>query len=418
MNQPPLMGGAIVVDQNEIIDVGLEESMVQRYPHAQRENFEHHVIIPGLINAHTHLDMSLNKNFVQDPVRSVTGSVNYIQWVRSCIDYKKNCNPEQERDAVLEGLTQVIDSGTTCIGDMGSYEGVFNQIENAGLRAVIFPELISYDSYVAKDLFETAMALVEKYTEIDNDLIQVGAGPYSAYTLSRNILRIMAQYCRTSHLPLMIHVAESFAEVEFFYDSTGDIADQLFPIIGWGEDLPPAFRKTPIHYLYDIGFLDAQPLLVGCVHLTDQDQKRIAFKKAKVVWCPRSQKYLRLGRAPIADLLDKKITVALGTDGLSSNNNLSLWDEMRQALDDLQEIYDHDKLGHEIFRMVTTQAAKALGLENEVGELRAGFSADYAVVNISEYSGKGDLYRFLIEHTQNSSVQKSVVGGQTLKRMN
>src|SRR3990167_5327997 len=216
----PLMDGAIAVENGEIIDVGKEEELLARYEDPLHEDYPNHILMPGLINAHTHLDMSLHKNFPFDPVRSVAVDVNFIDWLISCIEYKRSARADRLRQAVEEGIKACLESGTTCVGDMGSFEGIFQSLEQAGLRAVVFPEVLSYDPRVTKDLFESALAIVEKYIEYDSDLISVGVGPYSPYTLSRNILKIMSQYSRSAQIPIMIHAAESFSEMEFFYNST------------------------------------------------------------------------------------------------------------------------------------------------------------------------------------------------------
>lgn len=413
MEEEPLFDGAIAVENGEIIDTGLEEALLKRYPDASHEDYPRHALLPGLVNAHTHLDLTNHKNFPFDPVRSHAVEVSFVDWLLSTIDYRKASSVSKLKTSVEEGIESCIESGTTCVGDMGSYEGIFQSLSQAGLRGVIFPEILSYDPFVAKNLFETALAIVEKYMDLDSDLVGVGMGPYAPYLLSRNILKIMSQYCRSSNLPIKIHAAESFSEMEFFYNSTGDIATRLFPNIGWGESIPPAHHKTPLEYLDEIDFLASKPILIGCVGATPKDLDRVAKNEAKIVWCPRSQHYLKLGKAPIKTMLQKNITVALGTEGMSSTNNLSLWDELRFA----QEM-EKDLSPKTLMTMATQEAAKALGLEEEVGSLKRGKKADFIVVDISDYNAKGDLYSYLITQTKNYHVHKVVVNGQTLKTVN
>ncbi|MBX7147445.1 amidohydrolase family protein [bacterium] len=416
MDAPPLMAGAIAVENGEIIDVGSEKDLLARYENALLEEHPHHVLMPGLVNAHTHLEMTLHKNYPYDPVRQMAVDVSFVDWLISCIDYKKQSGPERLRQAVQEGLDAVIESGTTCVGDMGSFEGLPVCLDEVGIRAVIFPEVLSYDSSVAQDLYETAMAMIEKYMDFDSDLIGVGAGPYSPYTLSRNILKIMAQYCRSSNLPLMMHTAESFSEVEFFYNSTGDIATRLFPNIGWGDTLPPAFHKTPVHYLEDIDFLRASPILVGCSQITPADVDRIAASGSKIAWCPRSARYLKEGVPPIAQLLAKNVVLGLGTDGISSVNTLSMWDEMRMALEILKNAQGGE--AETVLKMATVGGAKVLGLSDQIGTLTPGKRADYILVDTAHHDDTSNLYAALIHHTKGFHVQKVVVDGKTIKNMN
>lgn len=415
MDGDVIPNGGMVIEKGEIVAVGEKRALQAQYPQAQSEHFETHALFPGLINCHTHLDLTAHKNYSGDPVRSLASEVHFSDWLLSTIDFKKNSSPETLRSAVEQGLEECIEAGTTSVADMGSFDGIIQTVEDKGMRAVLFPEVLSYSSAAAQNLYETAMALVEKYQETESDLITVGMGPYSPYTLSRNILKILAQYCRASGIPLMMHAAQSFAEMEFFYNSTGELADKLFPNIGWGDNLPPAFHKTPIEYLQEIGFLETQPLLVGCVNATQSDIERLAKAQAKVVWCPRSNHYLKLGRFPLVDYLEKGVTVVLGTEGLSSNNSYSLWDELRFAS---ELSHSQGITAKALLEMVTTQAAFALGLEKEVGSLSVGKRADYVAIDLSHMQFSEDIYSELLRSTHAYHVHKVVVNGKTLKSVN
>jgi len=417
MEGDPIVGGAMAIEGSEIIDIGKESDLLARYPGAQREDYINHVLMPGLINAHTHLDMSHHKNYPFDPVRTLGADTPFVDWLISSIDYKKRTSPERMREAVEEGLDACIESGTTCVGDMGSFEGIFHSLEQKGVRAVIFPEVLSYDSAVAKDLYEMAMAIVDKYSDFDSDLVSVGVAPYSPYTVSRNILKIMAKYVQGANIPLMMHVAESFSEMEFFYNSTGDIATKLFPVIGWGEDLPPAFRKTPVEYLDEVGFLAASPILACCVQMTPGDIDRLVKNKVKMVWCPRSNYYLKQGLAPLKQLKAKNVLLSLGTDGLASTNTLSLWDELRFAME-VSGGQGGRFSAEELLKMVTIQAARVLNLEAEVGSLSVGKKADYILVDASTCPENENIFSHLIQNTKSYHIHQVVVNGEVLKTVN
>ena len=410
-----LIDGAVAIEHGVIIDVGREEDLLKRYPSAEHQNYPHHVILPGLINAHAHLDMSLYRDFPNDPVRHPNTSPSYIDWLIGCLDYKRRAGHAQLREAVEWAIDECIQAGTTCVAEMGNYEGIFSVLEQKNMRAVVFPEVLSFDSTVSKDLFESALAIVEKYQDDESDLVTVGMGPYSAFTLSRNILRIMSHYCRSSQLPLMMHVAGSFSEMEFFHNSSGEIATKLFPNIGW-NDLPPEHQRTPIQHLSQIGFLECQPILVGCVQATDSDFDHIARSGSKIVITPRAGHYLHQGHPDLTRILERKIVVALGTDGIPSVDSLSLWDEMRAFIE-----YYHDRLpltGQQIFSMVTTNAAAALNLADAVGSLEKGKIADLVIVDVASIPTQGDLLLNLIKRVHNSHVVQVMINGRVVKSMN
>lgn len=415
MDSAPINNGAMVVDGDQIIAVGEKDELSKKYPNAEIQNFSNHVLMPGLINAHAHLEMTYHRDYPFDPVRSIATHVNFIEWLIGCIEYKKKQPPQKLTEAINAGLDSCVESGTTCVGDMGSFEGIFPLLKDKGIRSAVFPELMVYDSHVAKDLYQSALALVEKYENYDSGLITMGLAPYSPFTLSRNILKILAEYCRSSNIPLMLHAAESFSEVEFFYNSSGDIAERYFPYTGWGEDLPPNFKKTTVEYLEDIQFLKAKPILVGCVHTTPTDLDRIVASKAKVVLSPRANKYLQVGEAPLESIVEKGICVALGTDGIASNANLSLWDELRFVQEELAKNESNQVGGEDLLKMITKNASQVLDLQDSIGTLTPNKKADYIVIDASDIPSTGDLYSNLIKTTKGYHIQKVVVNGKVLK---
>lgn len=410
----PIMDGAVAVEGDEIIDVGREQDLLGRYQGATHEDYPQHVIMPGLINCHTHLGMSLYKDYPFDPVRNKGIAVNYVDWLLGCIEYKKSVDPSQQHMATEWAVDECLQSGTTCVADMGSYEGIVNILEQKNMRAVLFPEVLSIGTEVAKDLFESAMAIIEKYLDHDSDLITVGAGPYCSYMLSRNLLRIMSQYSRSSNIPLMIHAAESFAEMEFFHNSTGAIASRLFPIIGWDE-LPPEHKETPIQHLSQIGFLDAAPLLVGCTQVTPTDIEHIACTGSKVIMTPRSHMYLQQGKSPYKEMAQKRILTVLGTDGIPSVDTLSLWDEMRMFVR-LHSDTIH-LTGFDVLSMVTTNAAAALGLADDIGSLEKGKKADMILIDVSTIPQEGDFLMNLIQNVNNYHIKSAMIAGKNVKSM-
>jgi 5-methylthioadenosine/S-adenosylhomocysteine deaminase len=415
MSSDPVVDGAVAIEGDEIIDVGREEYLLKRYPNAQHEDYSECVIMPGLINCHTHLDMSLYQNFECDPVRNQNGVINFIDWLTGCIKYKKQVTTTQQAQAVDWAVEQCIQNGTTCIADMSTFEGMVPLLNQKHLRAVLFPEVMSIGTDVAKDLFESAMAIIEKYLDSDSDLVTVGAGPYAPYMLSRSLLRIMSQYSRSSNIPLMIHVAESFPEMEFFHNSAGDIATKLFPCIGWDE-LPPEHQKTPVQHLSQIGFLEAMPLLVGCTQVTTKDLDHIAQTGSKIVITPRSHMNLQQGKVPFKEINGRRILTVLGTDGIPSVETLSLWDEMRAFVRQHADVVPLS--GYDVLSMVTSRAAKALGLGDELGVIEKGRKADLILIDTTSIAPSDDFFMGLIQGVSSYHIKSVIIGGQVVKSVN
>jgi 5-methylthioadenosine/S-adenosylhomocysteine deaminase len=177
--------------------------------------------------------------------------------------------------------------------------------------------------------------------------------------------------------------------------------------------MPPQLKKTPIDYLADIEFLAAQPIIASATHLSRRDWQNLQTFGAKLVWTPRSSQ--NLGNPPLdwREARKYNISMALGTDGMSSVSSLSMWDEMRAAW---TEAASHDVSACQIFKMATIQAAQVLGMDNLIGSLEIGKRADYVVVDMSEREVTPEnIFQVLIENTKSYHVHAVAVDGKVLK---
>ncbi|MBI4212580.1 MAG: amidohydrolase family protein, partial [Deltaproteobacteria bacterium] len=291
---PLLKDSGLVMAKEKIIDVGTISELKKRYPQAEHHHFPGHCLMPGLVNAHCHLDLIdfyeqhyINADFAEPPQ-------DFMETLVASIHYKQDAKTAQMIRGIERGIARLIETGTTCVGDVTCYEGSFKMLENAGLRGIVYPEILAGRGEQAQAKYEVALALMEKHLDGSHDRIRAGLAPYAPYLLSRNLLRIISQHAQHSAIPMQIHAAESFAEMEFFFDSQGPIATSLFPTMGWKE-LPPEQQKTPIQYLADIGFLEAPVTIVGGLHLSARDFPILARHLARVVYCPTVNKTMKHG---------------------------------------------------------------------------------------------------------------------------
>lgn len=405
----PIENGALVVDGGIIVALGKEKEMLDRYPSAERHDLGSSALMPGLVNAHAHLDLVLSD--------LPWSESHFVQSILSLVDYKKVQSVEERRESIQSGLKKSLSSGTTCLADVGSYLDPGSLVDGIGLRLVAFSEILlsSKGGPSIHQVFESALSFVEEMKAAGGGRIQAGIAPYAPFMLSRHLLKVLAQHAVESKIPLQMHVAESFSEMQFFYDSKGDVADLLFAHAGWGKDLPPPHRKTPIEYLASIGFLDAAPSLVGCLHLSDADLKSIRQAHATVVHCPRSNVNLKLGKAPIRKILDAGIPVGLGTDLTFRQGSVSLWEEMRAALELHGSDASSSLTSTEILEMATLGGATVLRLEDSIGSLEPGKKADFIVVTAKEKISLKELSAWLIRHTVEGSVKEVYLDGRALK---
>lgn len=398
-------GWGLVIEDGRILEVGLQEKLLKGHPEIKPQDYPDCLIMPGLINAHTQLEL-LN---YERPKSAGTDTPPFVSWLIETWEYRKRLTPAARRGQLLEGIDRLLRSGTTCVGDTGNYVGVLSSIPKRGLRMVLYPEIFTSAEKSVQTDYEGALTLMDEIIAMDSPRIRPGMAPYAAYTVSTPLLKILGQNTARIGAELKIHAAESFAEMQFFYESGGEIAEQLFPALGWGE-LPPPHRKTPIGYLNSIGLLQKKPALVGGIHLADEDIRLMAQEGAKVILTPRLHASLKLGIPPIKKLLAAGIPVGLGTDGIGSFS-ISLWDEMRFVLNREPE---YGLTAKSLLQRTTLDAARTLGLDKKIGSLESGKQADLILVCLPKKTGNDPL-RSLIEETNEPQIKAVFIDGEKIK---
>jgi cytosine/adenosine deaminase-related metal-dependent hydrolase len=204
-------------------------------------------------------------------------------------------------------------------------------------------------------------------------------------------------------LPLSIHLSESRSEADLVFDGTGDLASEFYPFVGWERFIGRPSRCSSTVLLDRYGLLTPTTTAVHCVHVSVADARIIKSRGTHIALCPRSNELLDVGRAPVALFKKLGIPLSLGTDSLASNNSLSLWDELRFAL----ETFPHDLSEQDVFRMVTSGGAAALGIPASCGSLTVGKRADFQIIGNCGGSAENVLERVMRE----GSVQEVFVGG-------
>lgn len=409
IHQPPIPNGAVVIDEGRILAAGPTDDLAVKYPGAQKEDFPNAALLPGLVNAHTHLDL------LHFDGKSASGeSLDFFEWLTSGWEFRKKLTPADRRQSLDDGIRQLLRCGTTCVGDAGQYVGAIPQAANSPMRLVLFPELLTGADMAILDGYEGAFSQVDEILACKSARFGAGLAPYAAYTLSRHLLKILAQHARELRIPFKIHVSETFSEMQFFYESSGEIAEKIFPALGWANQLPPEHRKTPIQYLDSIGFLEGATL-IGCNHLAENDLQAIGANGARVVHSPRSNARLKLGIPPIKKLRELGVSVGLGTDGTGAlySLSLSLWDEMRYVRDHYPAA--ERPSANDLLRMATLEGAEALGLGDRIGTLEPGKEADLIAVRLPEAVTKAKLASALIEGTTDREIAAVFIEGKRVK---
>ena len=369
ISSPPIPGGAIAVENGQITAVG-SAAELRRTSGAKVTDLPGCVIVPGLVNAHTHLELT---HFPAWKVRKDLDYLpkTYVEWIRQVMKIRRSLAPGELELSVREGLRLCIESGTTAVGEILSDFTLAPLYGASPLSGRIFLEAIGHDPLLCDALLERLEASLQS---LDGRMLP-GLSPHTPHTVSEHLFRGVQELSRKLGHPKSIHLSESQEEVSFMFDSSGPIAEVLFPMARWEGYLPAPQRATSTGYLDSIGVLDRSTLAVHAVHVTPGDAALLKLRGVTVCLCPRSNDRLNVGCAPYLLLKSAGIPLALGTDSLASNDSLSLWDEMRY----LQESAPDGFSAEELLSMATLGGAQALGIAGQAGSLEAGKRGDFLI---------------------------------------
>ena len=348
--------------------------------------------MPGLVNAHTHLELTHHQDLIQRAPR-------FTDWLSQLIQNHKS-DPEWVDCAVKDGIEMSLAGGATTVGDIYGF-GKSAQIHKDSLiRAVVFFETTGFSperTQIGVDRINDRLAS----SPHSDALFHIAVSPHAPYSTSETLYRHCLELAQSRDLPLCTHLSETKDEIEFLASGTGIFADLLNTLgISMRDWTPPGC--SPVQYLEDIGILAYRPLLAHCNYLTDIDIETLAERGASVAFCPRAHHYFHHASHPISRLIKASVNVAIGTDSLASNWSLSMLDELKYLAK------TQDGLSPQtIFDLVTINGARALSLQH-VGRLEKGWHADVIGITIPN-DGQPVVQQILDESARNIL---TVVAGQ------
>lgn len=321
-------------------------------------NGEGKVLIPGLVNTHTHLSMTLLRGYADDyPLDT---------WLNDYIfPVEGKLEGEHVYAGALLACVEMIKSGTTTFNDMYFFmDQVAKAVEESGMRGVISHGMLDFgDEEKRKAEFKESLRIIEKCHNTADGRIKVALGPHAPYTCSTDLLNWVRKKADELKVPIHIHVSETEFEVQQIQETYG---------------------ARPFEYLDKIGFLKEDVLAAHAVWLSESEIDIIKDKEVKLSHNPVSNMKLASGTSPVAKMMEKGVNLSLGTDGAASNNNLDMLEEMKIAALQ-QKVANLDptvlKAG-EVFKMATRGGATALGIEQETGTIDVGKKADIVLVDM------------------------------------
>jgi cytosine/adenosine deaminase-related metal-dependent hydrolase len=363
-------------------------------------------IVPGLVNAHVHLQIP---RFTDPAGTPLPIPSSFVDWILRLIAWRLGATPASLAGYFRAAAAGALSFGTTTVGEIAGPE--LPAYAGCPLRARVFAEGIGFAPHVAAEVLALVGAAIERLEEISagNPLVQAGVSPHTLYTVGEGLLRSLAEFAAGKGLPVCIHLAESPQEVEFLAGGGGEIASRLYPAVGKDVSWFRGLGRTIPAVLAGAGLLREGVLLAHNVHLSRPEIDALCAGGARFVLCPRSNAAHGNGAPDVTHFVDAKIPFALGTDSLGSVPNLSPWEEMRAVRSLYRGRKKDAALCRELFRAGTEHGAIALGLPG--GILAPGEPADFTIVD--DPGGTGDrFYRELLEKTNGANVRLTVVAGR------
>jgi 5-methylthioadenosine/S-adenosylhomocysteine deaminase len=383
-----IKGGRIVaVDNTAVID--------RNYAAREVVDATGKVVIPGLINGHTHVPMTLFRGLADD--------LDLQEWLTKYIfpAEAKNVTEEFVRVGARLGLAEMIRGGTTTYCDMYYFEdAIADETFKAGMRGVLGETVIDFPVADNKTN-EQAMAYVEKFVSHwkGNALIVPAIAPHAPYTVSEDHLKAIRAFSDRTGAPIVTHISETKREV---------------------DDSLKAKGASPIDYLNRIGFLNNRVIAAHVVWPSEEELGLLKKLGVGIVHNPQSNMKLASGVAPVPEMLKADLPVGLGTDGAASNNDLNLWEEMDTTAK-LHKLISKDPkvvTAAEAFEMATIRGARALHLEKEIGSIEKGKRADLVVVDLDDLNQTPsyNIYSDLVYATKAADVRTVIVEGRVIMR--
>ena len=382
---------ALVVHGGRIVAVAPSATIAARYAPRERVSLPAHVLIPGLVNAHTHAAMTL--------MRGIADDVPLKQWLEEHIWPCEACHvaPEFVTDGTLHAAAEMLKGGITCANDMYFYpDAAARAYEQSGMRALVGMPVLDFptpyasdaDAYLAK-----GFAARDEFKH--SPRVAFALAPHAPYTVADETWHKVVMYARQLDLPIHTHIAETRAEI---------------------DEARAASGESPLLRLDRLGATGPSFIGVHAIHLDAADIETLAAQRCSVVHCPVSNMKLASGIAPVVALRGRGINVALGTDGAASNNRLDLFAEMRCA-SLLAKVSTHDAAAlpaAAALRMATLDGAIALGLDRDIGSLAVGKEADVVAVGFGSVDllPMYDAISHLVHVASRGDVTDVWIGGQ------
>jgi cytosine/adenosine deaminase-related metal-dependent hydrolase len=389
--QPIILGAVLVGEDGRILAVG-RDAEVPRPPGVSAEHFPDAILMPGLVNAHTHLELTGLSGQVDEP--------RFDAWIRSVRSLKEMRSVEDFRVAARKGVQQCFAAGVTTVAETGDSGSLVEALDELGGRGVVFQEVFGPHPEQCEDSIAALASRVALLETFASDHLRIGVSPHAPYTVSGSLYRAVAVLARNEGLAMAVHIAESQAESDLLATGTGP-----FQQAGRkrGIPLPEPLGDSPIAWLERHGILGPGLLCIHSIRVDETDIDLLARRECAVAHCPVSNRAHGHGDAPLRALLDAGIPVGLGTDSeISASPDLLAEARLARELADLS--------APEALQLATMGSAEAIGWGEAIGGLEAGRWADLVVRQSRGAVTADTVAEQLLDSTDEDVVLTTVAG--------
>ena len=403
ITQPPIENGTVVESDGLITYVGPRADA----PPGADYDLGEAILLPGLINTHTHLELTAMRGFLED--------CRFAEWIDKLRQSRNEIlDTEKLLDSARFGIIEGLEAGITTYADTCSTGLVMQAMRELGVRGIMYLEVFGPDSSQATTAMRELEERIDKLELDQTGLVRLGVSPHAPYTVSDPLYAAAAKLANRRQLPLAMHIAESEPEYDIVVNGSGDFADR------WRKRGIEVGRRarSPIALLEQHGALERGPLLIHCVRVDDADIEMMARNRCAVAHCPASNAKFGHGIAPLLPMMSAGIRVGIGSDSVASNNRMDVLDEARLAvLIHRAATRKHDAFGaHQALELATIGGARAIGIDSRVGSLEVGKDADLSAfrIDIPRTTPVGDPYSAAIFALPGRSAELVAVRGRVL----
>ena len=403
VTEEPIEHGCVVEHEGLIVYVGPADGA----PVGEDHDFGDAVLLPGIINTHTHLELTAMRGFLED--------LCFNDWIDKLRSSRKEAlTDEMIIDSARYGILEGLHSGITTYADT-CYSGFpMRAMIEVGVRGIMFQETFGSGPEQCEASMAALRTRVAELAPTQTDLVRLGISPHAPYTVSDRLYEACAEFAAESGYRMGLHISESAAEMDLVREATGDFAREW---VERGLEVVPRGR-SPVELLERTGCLDGAPLLIHCVRLDADDIATIRKHGCSVAHCPASNAKFGHGISPVVELIDAGVVVGLGSDSVASNNRMDILEEARLAVLFQRASRRNERVvpARQALEMATIDGARSLRIDDKVGSLEVGKDADISVfpLDVARVTPVGDVVAAVIFAVAGAGASFVAVRGRPL----